>query len=126
MGTLTEYGKTLRHLRLDKSELLGTMAAKLGLSPAYLSSIETGNRSIPSDLTGKILSLYNLSEEEAQTLLKAEADTNHALTINLADASEEQIDASVLFAREIKNMTVSELRILYKQLQEVKNGLSDN
>ena len=65
MGAITEYGKQLRHIRLDISELLGTMADKLGLSPAYLSSIETGTRSIPVDLTRKIISAYNLEDEEA-------------------------------------------------------------
>ena len=75
MGAITEYGKVLRHIRLDLSELLGTMADKLGLSAAYLSSIETGSRSIPVDLTSKIIKIYNLSEEEAEKLLKAETNS---------------------------------------------------
>lgn len=118
MGAITEYGKQLRHIRLDISELLGTMADKLGLSPAYLSSIETGTRTIPVDLTRKIISVYNLKDEEAEKLLKAEADTNQALTINLENASQEQIEATVLFAREIKNMTVQQLRKLHEDLRK--------
>lgn len=118
MGAITEYGKQLRHIRLDISELLGTMADKLGLSPAYLSSIETGTRTIPVDLTRKIISAYNLKDEEAEKLLKAEADTKQALTINLENASQEQIEATVLFAREIKNMTVQQLRKLHEDLRK--------
>ncbi|MCQ2579728.1 MAG: hypothetical protein MJ159_03410 [Treponemataceae bacterium] len=71
MGAVTEYGKQLRHLRLDLSELLGTMAEKPGLSPACLLSIETGSRSIPVDLTSKVIEVYNLSQESAKNLLKA-------------------------------------------------------
>ncbi len=118
MGVITEYGKVLRHIRLDLSELLGTMADKLGLSAAYLSSIETGARSIPVDLTSKIINIYNLSEEDSEKLLKAEADTNQALTINLEHASSEQIEATVLFARQIKNMNVQELKKLYASLKK--------
>ena len=121
MGAVTEYGKQLRHLRLDLSELLGTMAEKLGLSPAYLSSIETGNRSIPVDLTTKVISVYNLSKTEADKLLKAEVDTNKALTINLEGASNEQIEATVMFAREIRNLSVKEIRKLYEQLKNEGN-----
>ncbi len=118
MGAITEYGKQLRHIRLDLSELLGTMADKLGLSPAYLSSIETGTRSIPADLTRKIITVYNLSDEESEKLLKAEVDTTQALTINLENASQEQIEATVLFAREPKNMTVQQLRKLHDDLKK--------
>ena len=121
MGAVTEYGKQLRHLRLDLSELLGTMAKKLGLSPAYLSSIETGARSIPVDLTTKVIEVYNLSQESAQSLLKAEADTNQSLTINLEGASNEQIEATVMFAREIRNLSVKEIRKLYEQLKNEGN-----
>ena len=121
MGSLTEYGKQLRHLRLELSELLGTMAEKLNISPAYLSSIETGSRSIPSDLTMKIIEIYNLSQEDANNLLKAEANTNKTLTINLENASKEQIATTVLFAREIKNMSVKELQNLYRNLKNRGN-----
>ena len=117
MGVLTEYGKELRHIRLDLSEILGTMAEKLGLSSSYLSSIETGSRTIPSDLTSKVISIYKLSEEDAQRLMKAEADTTQSLTINLDGATEEQIEATVLFAREIKNMTINEIREMYKNMK---------
>lgn len=116
MGVLTEYGKELRHIRLDYSEILGTMADKLGVSPSYLSSIETGSRAIPPDLTAKVLSIYKLSKEDANKLMKAEINTSQSLTINLDGASEEQIEATVLFAREIKNMSVNQIKEMYKNL----------
>lgn len=120
MGSLTEYGKQLRHIRLDFSELLGVMADKLGVSPAYLSSIETGSRSIPADLSSKVISVYNLSDESIKTLLKAEAVSSQSLTLNLEGASQEQIDVTVMFARELKRMSVTELRDLANKLKENK------
>ncbi|HAH61855.1 MAG TPA: transcriptional regulator, partial [Treponema sp.] len=44
---LTEFGKFLKKMRIDKSETLAVMAGKLGISAAYLSSIENGTRDIP-------------------------------------------------------------------------------
>ena len=47
---ITDFGKELRILRVEKDENINTMAKKLGISIAYLSAIESGNRPIPSDL----------------------------------------------------------------------------
>lgn len=118
MGTLTEYGKILRHIRVDLSELLGTMAKRLDVSAPYLSSIETGQRTIPSDFTDKIVAKYDLSNEIKEELLRAEALSNKSVTINLSNATQEQVDATVLFARELKKMSVVELRELAKKLKE--------
>ena len=121
MNVLTEYGKILRHYRLDNQILLATMAQKLNLSPAYLSSIETGNRAIPVDLTEKLSRVYGFDTEMRTSLMKAEAETNKALTINLQDASPEAIDATVMFAREIKNFSIEELRDLYTKMHGKKD-----
>lgn len=118
MNALTEYGKILRHYRIDNQILLATMAKDLGYSPAYLSSIETGARAIPVDLTEKLAQKYGFDSEMKTSLLKAEAETNKALTINLEDASPEAIDATVTFARSIKNYSVKELRELCKKMSE--------
>ncbi len=118
MNALTEYGKILRHYRIDNQILLATMAKDLGLSPAYLSSIETGVRDIPVGLTEKIAQKYNFDDDMKTALMKAEAEKNKSLTINLKDASPEAIDATVMFARAVKNYSVQELREMYEKLKE--------
>ena len=120
MNALTEYGKILRHYRVDNQILLATMAKDVGLSPAYLSSIETGARPVPVDLTDKLTARYGFDAEMKTQLMKAEAETNKALTINLADASPEAIDATVMFARTVKNLTVKELRDMCAKMHERK------
>lgn len=116
MRGLIEYGKILRHYRIDNQILLATMAKDLGLSPAYLSSIETGDRNIPVGLTEKITQHYGLDSEMKTKLMKAEAEKNKALTIDLTDASPEAIDATVTFARTLKNYSVKELRELCEKM----------
>lgn len=51
---LTEFGKAVRKARIDSNETLGTMADALGVSPGFLSSIETGRKKIPLDLMEKV------------------------------------------------------------------------
>ena len=121
MNALTEYGKILRHYRIDNQILLADMAKTLGISPAYLSSIETGSRAVPADLTEKVVDMYGLDEEMRTRLMKAEADTNKSLTIDLRDASPEAVDATVMFAREIRNLSVQEVRDLYNKMHGIRN-----
>lgn len=112
MNALTEYGKILRHYRLDNRILLATMAKELDISPAYLSSIETGSRTIPTGLTKKVSEAYKFDHDMRTRLMKAEADTNKSLTIDLQDAPPEAVDAAVMFARQIKNFTIEDLRAM--------------
>ena len=65
----TEFGKSLRKLRIDKGEILKNMADKLGMTSSYLSAIECGKRNIPDDLIEKLTSIYCLDEKEQQELL---------------------------------------------------------
>ncbi|UXC20044.1 helix-turn-helix domain-containing protein [Comamonas squillarum] len=68
---LTEFGKALRKARIDSNETLGSMADALGVSPGFLSGVETGRKKIPADLIGKIkffLQSHNVSVENIDTL----------------------------------------------------------
>ena len=122
MKALTEYGKIVRHYRIDNQILLADMAKRLDLSPAYLSSIETGNRAIPPDLTEKLCAAYNLDEQTRINLMKAEAAEKKAVTIKIESESEESIDALVKFAREVQNYSVAEIRALYNRMKGGKDA----
>ena len=54
---VTSFGKFLRNLRMDVGELLLEMAAKLHVSPAFLSGVENGKRKIPEGWLARIASL---------------------------------------------------------------------
>lgn len=68
MDRVTNFGKYLRKLRIDKEEKLEDMADKLSVSSAYLSAIELGKRNIPQDMLYKIANIYNLSEDNISDL----------------------------------------------------------
>ncbi len=66
---LTEFGKFLRKLRIDNGELLKDMAIKLNTTPAFLSMVETGRRSIPKKLEEEIEKIYSLSLIQKEELI---------------------------------------------------------
>lgn len=68
---MTKFGIFIRKFRLDRGILLRDMAKDLGISPAYLSGMETGNKDIPQSLADQIISVYNLSAEQSKELKKS-------------------------------------------------------
>ena len=65
---MTKFGIFIRKLRLDRGILLREMAKDLRISPAYLSSMETGREDIPQSLADHIIRVYNLSTEQTKEL----------------------------------------------------------
>lgn len=58
---LTHFGKIVRKARLDANVRLSEMANELGVSPAYLSGLETGRKKV-SDVWVKRIEKYFLSK----------------------------------------------------------------
>ena len=58
---LTEFGKFCRKLRIDHNETQQDIANYLGVTTAYLSTVEHGKRNISEKIVDKLISRYNLS-----------------------------------------------------------------
>lgn len=61
---MTNIGKFLRDLRIEKQELLYDMARKMGIGSADLSAIETGERPLTLIEIGKVINKYNLNKNQ--------------------------------------------------------------
>lgn len=81
---ITEFGKAFRKLRIDRGEILKTMAENLNMTSSYLSAIECGKRNIPSDLISKLASIYDLTEEEQEILSEAHDKSLSSIEIELS------------------------------------------
>ena len=101
---LTEFGKFLRVLRMERGELLKNMAENLRISSAYLSSIEMGNREIPKFLPQDLIQKYNLTEEEQVEMQKAISASIKTIDISLANTTNLQKEAALVFARNLEKM----------------------
>ena len=129
MAEVTAFGKILRKLRIDYSEVLGTMAKRLGISPAYLSAIENNGRDIPEDFIAKIANEYNLNESQINELEEAKVQTSGAVAVQFENQKTKQnyVQAAVMFARDFSKLTstqVEQLRNLLKSFED--SGVAAN
>lgn len=113
---ITSLGKFLRKLRIDNNEILLDMAKRLDVSPAFLSAIENGKKSIPSKLTAKICELYNLSTQESNNFDQAIAETERSCKIDLTDVKKTNIGVAVSFARKFADMDEEQIEAIRKIL----------
>lgn len=125
MGKITAYGRELRKLRVDNDELLGQMAANLGLSPAMLSSIENGTRSIKEGLTEKVCQVYNLGDDFKKKLLALENEqpkTRVVFDLKEFVCDEEKnksdyVQTALMFARDLAKMSTAQVVQIRQLLQ---------
>lgn len=101
---ITEFGKALRKLRIDRGEILKTMAEKLNMTSSYLSAIECGKRNIPSDLISKLASIYDLTEEEQEILSEARDKSLSSIEIELSTNNAFKRDLALQFARKFDDI----------------------
>ena len=115
---INELGKELRKLRIDKGEVLKNMADNLHITSAYLSAIECGKRDIPDWFIPRLEQTYNLNEEQINTFKEAYDKSLKSIELNFINASEEQREIALKFARTFKDMDTERL----KAFQDFLNG----
>lgn len=71
MGAITPFGKLSRKLRKAKGLLLGDVSDAYGVSPSYVSQLETGKRRIPDGFVDKVSKFMKLTPGETRKLRAA-------------------------------------------------------
>ena len=124
MSNVTTFGKVLRKLRIDHSEILGDMAKKLEISPAYLSAIENNGRVIPDDLIAKLAQKYNLNDSQINELEEAKAQTKGAVDVQFENqkGNHDYIQTAVMFARDFSKLTAQQVEQLKRLLKEFEDS----
>lgn len=122
--SVTDFGKVLRKLRIDHSEILGDMAKKLEISPAYLSAIENNGRVIPDDLIAKLAQKYNLNDSQINELEEAKAQTKGAVAVQFENhkGNHDYIQTAVMFARDFSKLTAQQVEQLKRLLKEFEDS----
>lgn len=105
---ITEFGKFIRKFRLDHDERLFDMAQKLEVSSAFLSSVETGKKSIPQKMLNKIKTVYNMSDECFQRLNDAVKKTAETAKEGIVKCDNAHIPIVERFARECSKYDLKE------------------
>lgn len=66
---MTPFGEAIRRLRAERGVTQRQMAKAIGVSPAYLSALEHGNRSEPSwEFVQRVIGYFNIIWDEAEEL----------------------------------------------------------
>jgi len=115
---ITEIGKFLRKERIDRSLLLKDMAEAIGVSSAYLSTIETGKRKITDDLLRKIAAFlgYAPHSDEYDALEQAALMSRDEIEIPIKGLSEQKREAALAFSRQFSSMGEDDLEKILRIL----------
>ena len=101
---ITEFGKFVRDLRKLNKENLDMMSKKLGVSISFLSSLESGKKQVPKDFANKLISNYDLDENQIIRLLNSIELTNNKAIIQLNNLSPIKKRLVLNLARNIKDL----------------------
>jgi transcriptional regulator with XRE-family HTH domain len=107
---VTEFGKFIRKLRIDNTVTLRSMADDIGISPSYLSSVETGKRSITSSFFDSVAKYFNLGHEKIVDLRHLADISQLEISMSFKEATPEQKNSAVAFARQLNDLTADELK----------------
>jgi predicted transcriptional regulator len=81
MVNLTEFGVAVRKARLDAKVNLNDMANELGVTPAFLSSIEVGRKKVPAEWAKKIEEYFKGKKVEVPNLRKLADLSNRLISL---------------------------------------------
>ncbi len=117
---LTSLGRFLRKLRIDRGEILKDMADKLEVSSSFLSAVENGKKRMPSAWNNEIVKLYQLNPDDQITFTKAIAETEESVEMNFSQASCQNREVAISFARKFIDFDDEQVEEIKKILQKGK------
>jgi transcriptional regulator with XRE-family HTH domain len=117
MSTLTDFGKEIRKLRIERGETMLDMSTKVSKSPSFLSAVETGRKPVPQQLVDEIARVYGLPVKAAAHLRDLAAKSVNAFKITPQKEEDQALVAA--FARKFDSLDDQQresiLRILLKE-----------
>jgi hypothetical protein len=113
---ITELGKELRKIRIDRDERLLDMADRLEKSAAFVSAVEVGKKTPPNGFEEAVIRAYGLVGEVADGLRMAADRARKAFT--LAPTSVLGRDTAGLLARHMNELSPEQLNDIQKILNE--------
>lgn len=123
---MTQVAKFLSKLRIDNDQRLGEMAAKLAVSPATLSSIQNGSRSVTQKFRERLYKEYGLTEGQKEEFEKAVQQLKGEVIISLKDVRSrhcmrQYVDTAVMFAHDLSKLDGEQLSQMQELLKSFMN-----
>lgn len=117
----TVFGEYFRILRIKNHEVLADAKTFLGVSTAFISSVECGKKSIPDDWYEKICSHYQLSTEESKELAEAIEQSKKTIKIDISRASAVHKQVALQFQRSFEDVDDETMVEIQKLLERSIN-----
>ena len=115
---MTPFGLRVRELRAAKKVTQKQMAEELGVSAAYLSALEKGNRGAPSwQFVQRIIGYFNIIWDDAEELQKLAVTSHPKVIIDTTKLSMEATALDNLLANRIADIDRQDLLTLAHDIQ---------
>lgn len=118
---LTDYGKLVRKLRIEVEKSTKEMADALGVSPAYLSALETGKKNVPAPFLKNVMDFFRDAGIKNNSLDKEleEAAFRSQKTFELTPEQKDR-DLVAAFARKFPTMADEQKEKMLAMLKAFK------
>jgi transcriptional regulator with XRE-family HTH domain len=113
---LTPFGKWMRKWRVDAELRLYDVAVKLGVTTAFISAIETGKKTIPSDFVARLAKAYHWSREHVAAAERCVELSRKSVRLDLTGRGERSRQLAEAFARTFDQADEARAAELLKRL----------
>lgn len=118
----TPFGEKFRILRLKHHEVLNDASKLLGVTSAYVSSVECGKRPVPDGWADLIVEHYRLDDKEKDELYQAIEDSKTIIKLNLSESSSARRTVALQFQRSFDDMDDETATKILKIIRGDKSG----
>ena len=120
MAKRTPFGEELARLRAERGMQLKDLAARLNVTPAYLSALETGQRGVPNRrLQHQICQVFAIIWDEADALADLAANSNPQPQIDVRGCGAGHVHLANALARQVPMLADDQVAALLKSLKEI-------
>ncbi|MBL1404500.1 MAG: helix-turn-helix transcriptional regulator [Rhizobiales bacterium] len=120
---MTPFGHRVRELRAERNITQKKMAAELGVSAAYLSALEKGNRGAPSwDFVQRVIGYFNIIWDDAEELQNLALRSHPKVMIDTSNLTAEATELANLLSRSIGHLKKDDLLELIHQVNVRANS----
>ena len=116
---MTPFGQRMRELRAERGLTQQQQAKQLGVSKAYISALETGNRGRPSaPFVDQICAWLGLIWDDAEELKRLASLSHPKPTINVRKQTPDAVLLANMLAQNIERLDDEDCQILLTTLEK--------
>lgn len=116
---MTPFGEKLRSMRAERRVQLKTMAKALGVTPAYLSALEHGQRGRPNRyFVRKVCTYFNIIWDDAEELHRLAELSHPRVVVDTAGLDAKRTELANLLARDIAKLPDETVGKMLKEVRK--------